>query len=51
MAGLKTALYVALGTTAALALLGACDNGPSAVAPQAADNQMAATSAAFSSLS
>ena len=45
MAGMKTALYVALGTTAALALLGACDNGPSAVAPQAAGTQMADTSA------
>ena len=43
MAGMKTALYVALGTTAALALLGACDNGPSAVATQAAGTQMAAT--------
>jgi pyocin large subunit-like protein len=42
MAGLRTALWAALGTTAALALLGACDNGPSAVTPQAAGTQMAA---------
>lgn len=45
MAGLRTALSMALGTTAALALLAACDNGPSAVAPQAAGTQMASASA------
>lgn len=45
MAGMRTALTVALGTTAALALLGACDNGPSAVAPQAAGSQMASAAA------
>jgi hypothetical protein len=40
MAGLKTALVVALGTTAFV--LGACDNGPSAVqSKQAAGTQMA----------
>jgi hypothetical protein len=43
MAGLKWALTTALGTSAALALLAACDNGPSAVADgrQAAGTQMA----------
>ncbi|HEY8615456.1 hypothetical protein [Phenylobacterium sp.] len=43
MAGLKWALTPALGMTAVLALLAACDNGPSAVAdhPQAAGTQMA----------
>ncbi|HEY8573432.1 hypothetical protein [Phenylobacterium sp.] len=46
MAGIRTALTIALGTTAALALLGACDNGPSAVAPQAAGTQMATADAA-----
>jgi pyocin large subunit-like protein len=40
MAGLKTALSLALGISA-LALLGACDNGPSAVGKQAAGTQMA----------
>ncbi|MCR5878014.1 hypothetical protein [Phenylobacterium sp. J367] len=46
MAGLKWALTTALGTSAALALLAACDNGPSAVAtaPQAAGTQMATRS-------
>lgn len=44
MAGLKTALVVALGTTAFV--LGACDNGPSAVrAKQAAGTQMASADA------
>lgn len=42
MAGLRIAPVVALGLTAALALLSACDNGPSAVAgKQAAGTQMA----------
>ena len=43
MAGLKWALTTALGTSAALALLAGCDNGPSAVADQtqAAGTQMA----------
>jgi len=43
MAGLKWALTTALGTSAALALLAGCDNGPSAVADQtqAAGAQMA----------
>jgi pyocin large subunit-like protein len=45
MAGMRAALFVALGTTAALALLSACDNGPSAVAPQAAGTQMAVSGA------
>lgn len=44
MVGLRTALIAALGTTAALGLLSACDNGPSAVAPQAAGTQMAVSS-------
>ena len=44
MAGLKTALTAALMGSAALALLTACDNGPSAVAQkQAAGTQMAQT--------
>jgi pyocin large subunit-like protein len=40
MAGLRTALPLALGISV-LALLGACDNGPSAVSQQAAGTQMA----------
>ncbi|MDB5465130.1 MAG: hypothetical protein JWP23_3519 [Phenylobacterium sp.] len=44
MAGLKTALSLALGISA-MALLGACDNGPSAVSKQAAGNQMATANA------
>ncbi|WP_372781502.1 hypothetical protein [Phenylobacterium sp.] len=44
MAGLKTALSLALGISA-LALLGACDNGPSAVSKQAAGTQMATANA------
>jgi pyocin large subunit-like protein len=44
MAGLKTALSLALGISA-MGLLGACDNGPSAVSKQAAGNQMATASA------
>lgn len=46
MAGLKTALVVALGMSAA-ALLSGCDNGPSAVAggKQAAGTQMASAAA------
>ncbi len=44
MAGLKTALSLALGISA-LALLGACDNGPSAVSKQAAGAQMATANA------
>ena len=44
MAGLKTALSLALGISA-MALLGACDNGPSAVSKQAAGTQMATTNA------
>ena len=44
MGGLKTALTVALGVSA-MALLGACDNGPSAVSKQAAGTQMASASA------
>jgi hypothetical protein len=44
MAGLRTALSVALGISA-MALLGACDNGPSAVSKQAAGSQMASANA------
>ncbi len=44
MVGLKTALSLALGISA-LALLSACDNGPSAVSKQAAGTQMATASA------
>ena len=44
MAGLKTALSVALGISA-LALLSACDNGPSAVRQQAAGSQTASANA------
>ena len=44
MAGLKTALFLALGISA-LALLSACDNGPSAVSKQAAGTQMATATA------
>lgn len=44
MAGLRKALPLALGISA-LALLGACDNGPSAVSKQAAGTQMATASA------
>jgi pyocin large subunit-like protein len=44
MAGLKTALSLALGISA-MALLSACDNGPSAVSKQAAGNQMATANA------
>ena len=44
MGGLKSALTVALGISA-MALLSACDNGPSAVGKQAAGTQMASTSA------
>jgi pyocin large subunit-like protein len=44
MAGLRTALTVALGISA-MALLGACDNGPSAVSKQAAGSQMASANA------
>lgn len=44
MAGLKTALPLALGISA-MALLSACDNGPSAVSKQAAGAQMASASA------
>jgi pyocin large subunit-like protein len=42
MAGMKTALFAVAGTAAALALLGACDNGPSAVqaSTQAAGTQI-----------
>jgi len=43
MAGLRKALPLALGISA-LALLGACDNGPSAVSKQAAGTQMATAS-------
>ncbi|MDB5454336.1 MAG: hypothetical protein JWO33_2914 [Caulobacteraceae bacterium] len=46
MAGLKIAPVAALAMTAALGLLTACDNGPSAVAnKQAAGTQMATTDA------
>jgi hypothetical protein len=45
MAGLRTALPLALGISA-MALLGACDNGPSAVSKQAAGTQMATASSA-----
>jgi len=44
MAGLKTALSLALGISA-MALVAACDNGPSAVTKQAAGSQMATSSA------
>ncbi len=44
MAGLKTALTLALGIST-LALVSACDNGPSAVSKQAAGTQMATASA------
>jgi pyocin large subunit-like protein len=44
MAGFKTALSVALGISA-MALLSACDNGPSAVSKQAAGTQMATAAA------
>ncbi|HEX4711637.1 hypothetical protein [Phenylobacterium sp.] len=44
MAGLKRALSVALGISA-MAVLSACDNGPSAVSKQAAGNQMATANA------
>ncbi len=44
MAGLRTALTLALGVSA-LALLSACDNGPSAVKQTAAGSQMATASA------
>ena len=44
MAGFGKALPLALGISA-LALLGACDNGPSAVSKQAAGPQMASASA------
>jgi pyocin large subunit-like protein len=44
MAGFGKALPLALGISA-LALLGACDNGPSAVSKQAAGTQMATASA------
>jgi pyocin large subunit-like protein len=44
MAGLKTALSLALGISA-LTLLSACDNGPSAVSKQAAGTQMATANA------
>src|SRR3546814_13806308 len=40
MVGVRKALPLALGISA-LALLGACDNGPSAVSQQAAGTQMA----------
>ena len=42
MAGMRSALVAALGVTSVLALA-ACDNGPSAVAQQAAGTQMAAS--------
>jgi pyocin large subunit-like protein len=45
MAGFGKALPLALGIST-LALLGACDNGPSAVSKQAAGTQMATASAA-----
>ena len=44
MGGLKSALTLALGISA-IALLSACDNGPSAVSQQAAGTQMASASA------
>jgi pyocin large subunit-like protein len=44
MAGLKRALSLALGISA-MALVAACDNGPSAVTKQAAGSQMATASA------
>ncbi len=44
MAGLKAALSLALGISA-MALLSACDNGPSAVSKQAAGPQMASATA------
>ena len=44
MGGLRKALPLALGISA-LALLSACDNGPSAVSKQAAGTQMATASA------
>ena len=44
MVGLRKALPLALGISA-LALLGACDNGPSAVSKQAAGTQMATADA------
>jgi hypothetical protein len=44
MAGLKTALYLALGISAG-ALLASCDNGPSAVRSQAAADTHAVSSA------
>lgn len=44
MAGMRTALNLALGISA-LALLAGCDNGPSAVSAQAAGTQMASASA------
>ena len=43
MGGMKSALTVALGISA-MALLSACDNGPSAVSKQAAGTQMASAS-------
>jgi pyocin large subunit-like protein len=45
MAGFKTTLSLALGIST-MALLGACDNGPSAVSKQAAGTQMAVSSTA-----
>ena len=44
MAGLKTALSLALGISA-MALLGACDNGPSAVSKKASGPDVATASA------
>lgn len=44
MAGFKTTLSLALGIST-MALLGACDNGPSAVSKQAAGTQMASAGA------
>src|SRR5882724_6732257 len=44
MAGLKTALSLALGISA-MALLSACDNGPSAVSKKAAGPDVATASA------
>lgn len=44
MGGMKTALTLALGISA-MALLSACDNGPSAVSKQAAGTQMASAGA------
>lgn len=44
MAGLKTALSLALGISA-LTLISACDNGPSAVSKQASGSQVASANA------